>query len=133
MGEVIAESVYKYFRDERHLKEIGRLKAAGLQMAVVAPAGNASDALAGKTIVISGNFSVSRDEIKALIEANGGKNSGSVSGKTAFLLAGTKPGPEKVRKAEALGIPILDEDAFRNLLPDGSIPVPKEDNELTLF
>ena len=135
VGEVIAESVYRYFRDERHLKEIERLKAAGLQMAVVRKAENASDALAGKTIVISGNFSVSRDEMKALIEAHGGKNSGSVSGKTAFLLAGSKPGPEKVRKAESLGIPILDEDAFRQLLPEGSLPeAPKSDDyELTLF
>ena len=133
VGEVIAESVYKYFRDERHLKEIERLKAAGLQMAVVRKAENASDALAGKTIVISGNFSVSRDEMKALIEANGGKNSGSVSGKTAFLLAGAKPGPEKIKKAEALGVPVLDEEAFRKLLPEGSMSAPEEDNELTLF
>ena len=135
VGEVIAESVYKYFRDERHLREIGRLKVAGLQMAVVDTAGKASDALAGKTIVISGNFSVSRDEIKALIEANGGKNSGSVSGKTSFLLAGSKPGPEKIRKAESLGIEILDEEAFRKLLPEGSLPAAAldEDTELTLF
>ena len=135
MGEVIAESVYKYFRDERHLKEIERLKAAGLQMAVAGKAENASDALAGKTIVISGNFSVSRDEIKALIEANGGKNSGSVSGKTSFLLAGSKPGPEKVRKAESLDVPILDEDAFRKLLPEGALPaaIQNDETELTLF
>ena len=136
VGEVIAESVYKYFRDERHLKEIERLKAAGLQMAVVRKAENASEALAGKTIVISGNFSISRDEMKALIEANGGKNSGSVSGKTAFLLAGSKPGPEKIKKAESLGVPILDEEAFRKLLPDSSVAsLPQNDNEteLTLF
>jgi DNA ligase (NAD+) len=102
---------------------------------VVNRAENASDALAGKTIVISGNFSVSRDEMKALIEANGGKNSGSVSGKTAFLLAGSKPGPEKIKKAESLGVPILDEEAFRKLLPNGSLPeAPKnEETELTLF
>ena len=135
VGEVIAESVYRYFRDERHLKEIERLKAAGLQMTVARKVENASDALAGKTIVISGNFSVSRDEMKALIEANGGKNSGSVSGKTAFLLAGTKLGPEKIKKAESLGIPILDEEAFRKLLPEGTLPeMPPEDpTELTLF
>ena len=99
VGEVVAESVYRYFRDERHLIEIQRLKAAGLQMSVQRQGEHVSDALAGKTIVISGNFSVSRDEIKALIEANGGKNSGSVSGKTSFLLAGSKPGPEKIKKA----------------------------------
>ena len=135
VGEVIAESVYNYFRDERHLKEIERLKAAGLQMSVVNRAENASDALAGKTIVISGNFSVSRDEMKALIEAHGGKNSGSVSGKTSFLLAGSKPGPEKIKKAESLGVPVLDEEAFRKLLPEGSLPGPagNDETEMTLF
>ena len=135
VGEVVAESVYRYFRDERHLAEIRRLKAAGLQMAVARKAESASDALAGKIVVISGNFSVSRDEMKALVEANGGRNSGSVSGKTSFLLAGSKPGPEKVKKAEALGVPILDEEAFRKLLPEGSLPVSTNDSEsdLTLF
>ena len=134
VGEVVAESVYRYFRDERHLVEIQRLRAAGLQMSVQRQGENASDALAGMTIVISGNFSVSRDEIKALIESNGGKNSGSVSGKTSFLLAGSKPGPEKIKKAEALGVKILDEEAFRKLLPEGTLPeAPQNDTELTLF
>ena len=134
VGEVVAESVYRYFRDERHLVEIQRLRAAGLQMAVQRQGENASDALAGQTVVISGNFSVSRDEIKALIEAHGGKNSGSVSGKTSFLLAGSKPGPEKIKKAESLGVKILDEEAFRKLLPEGSLPeAPQNDSELTLF
>jgi DNA ligase (NAD+) len=134
VGEVVAESVYRYFRDERHLVEIQRLRAAGLQMAVQRQGENASDALAGQTVVISGNFSVSRDEIKALIEAHGGKNSGSVSGKTSFLLAGSKPGPEKIKKAESLGVKILDEEAFRKLLPEGSLPeASQNDSELTLF
>ena len=134
VGEVVAESVYRYFRDERHLVEIQRLRAAGLQMSVQRQGENASDALAGMTIVISGNFSVSRDEIKALIESNGGKNSGSVSGKTSFLLAGSKPGPEKIKKAESLGVKILDEEAFRKLLPEGTLPeAPQNDTELTLF
>ena len=134
VGEVVAESVYRYFRDERHLVEIQRLRAAGLQMSVQRQGENASDALAGMTIVISGNFSVSRDEIKALIESNGGKNSGSVSGKTSFLLAGSKPGPEKIKKAEALGVKILDEEAFRKILPEGTLPeAPQNDTELTLF
>ncbi len=134
VGEVIAESVYRYFRDERHLREIERLKAAGLQLSVRREEGTGSDALSGKTIVISGNFSVSRDEIKALIEANGGKNSGSVSGKTAFLLAGSKPGPEKIKKAASLGIPVLDEAAFRALLPAPAAPEHKDEpTEWTLF
>ena len=134
VGEVIADSVYRFFRDERHLEEIRRLKAAGLQMSVSQSVGMVSDALGGKIIVISGNFSVSREEMKALIEANGGKNSGSVSGKTSFLLAGSKPGPEKIRKAESLGIPVLDEEAFRKLLPEGTAPATvNEESEPTLF
>ena len=135
VGEVIADSVFRYFRDERHLKEIERLRAAGLQLSVGQKAGAASEALAGKTIVISGNFSVSREEMKALIEAHGGRNSGSVSGKTDFLLAGSKPGPEKVKKCETLGIPVLSEEDFRKLLPKDSLPeapVPEE-TEPTLF
>ena len=135
VGDVIADSVYRFFRDERHLLEINRLREAGLQLSVDRKATAASDALAGKTIVISGNFSISRDEMKALIEAHGGKNSGSVSGKTSFLLAGSKPGPEKIKKAEALGVAILDEEAFRALLPVGALSEGNrpEDNELTLF
>jgi DNA ligase (NAD+) len=64
------------------------------------------------TIVISGNFSISRDQMKALIVAHGGKNSGSISGKTAFLLAGEKAGPEKLKKAESLGVKIITEKEF---------------------
>ncbi|HAW06406.1 MAG TPA: DNA ligase (NAD(+)) LigA, partial [Rikenellaceae bacterium] len=77
---------------------------------------------AGKIIVISGNFSISRDEMKELIELHGGKNSSSLSGKTSFLLAGTKPGPEKMKKAEDLKIPVVSEDEFRKMLPEGSMP-----------
>lgn len=121
IGEVIAESIFSYFRDERHLIEIQRLKAAGLKFSSDAPADNLSAALAGKTIVISGNFSISRDEMKALIEKNGGKNSSSLSSKTSFLLAGTKPGPEKMKKAETLGIEVIDEERFMSMLP-GNAP-----------
>ena len=65
------------------------------------------------TIVISGNFSISRDEMKALIVANGGKSSGSISGKTTYLLAGEKAGPEKLKKAENLGVKVISETEFR--------------------
>ncbi len=109
VGKVIAESIYEFFRDEANLDVIGRLKAAGLRFEIEDGPKKLSDALAGKTIVISGNFSISRDDMKALILAHGGKNSGSISGKTAFLLAGEKPGPEKLKKAEALGIPVIGE------------------------
>ena len=145
VGEVIAQSVFDYFRDERHLADIARLKAAGLQFATQGPQTPAGDALAGKTIVISGNFSISREEMKELIARNGGKPSGSVSGKTAFLLAGTKPGPEKLKKCEELGIPVIGEEVFRAMLPASSdapaaqapapatLPTLFDDPEPTLF
>ena len=136
VGEVIAESVVTYFRDPRHLEEISRLKAAGLQLSVESPAEAASEALTGQSIVISGNFSISRDEMKALIEAHGGKNSSSLSGKTSFLLAGEKPGPEKMKKAAELGIRVLSEADFRLLLPGMETPSPesvRDEVEPTLF
>ena len=117
IGDVIADSIFNYFRDERHLIEIQRLKAAGLKFSIDEPAENFSAALAGKTIVISGNFSISRDEMKALIEKNGGKNSSSLSSKTTYLLAGTKPGPEKMKKAAEIGIEVIDEETFMRMLP----------------
>ncbi len=131
VGEVIAESVYNFFQDERHRLEIQRLKADGLKMSMEAPAQNLSAALTGKTIVISGNFSISRDEMKELIALHGGKNSGSLSGKTSYLLAGSKPGPEKMKKAEQLGIPVINEDEFRSMLPDGALPENDEEEPIT--
>jgi DNA ligase (NAD+) len=137
VGEVIAQSVVDFFADDRHLAEIQRLKAAGLKLSLEegqAQAGSVT--LAGKTIVISGNFSLSRDEMKALVERHGGRNSGSVSGKTSFLLAGSKPGPEKIRKCEELGIPVIGEEEFFAMIPATERPdSPAADNgdELTLF
>ena len=116
VGDVIAESIFNYFRNPAHLSVIDRLKAAGLQFSIEASEAS-SDLLAGKTIVISGNFSISRDEMKRVIEMNGGKNASSVSGKTSFLLAGTKPGPEKVKKAQDLGIRIVSEEEFFAMVP----------------
>ncbi len=116
VGNVIAESIYEYFRDEVNLETVERLKAAGLKFAIEEGPQKLSDSLAGKTIVISGNFSISRDEMKALIAAHGGKNSGSISGKTAYLLAGEKAGPEKLKKAEALGVPVISEEEFNDLI-----------------
>lgn len=136
VGEVIADSVLAYFRSPSTQAEIQRLKDAGLQFSLASQAGPVSAALSGKSIVISGNFSVSREEMKALIEAHGGKNSSSLSGKTDYLLAGSKPGPEKMKKAGQLGIPVLDEDAFRKLLgpSEGEIPSDgPESLEPTLF
>jgi DNA ligase (NAD+) len=112
IGEVIANSVLAFFADGVNSDTIERLKTAGLQFQMEKEAEQLSDTLKGKTIVISGNFSISRDEMKALIAAHGGKNSGSVSGKTAFLLAGEKAGPEKLKKAESLGVRIITEKEF---------------------
>ena len=135
VGEVIADSVLAWFADRRHMIEIERLRAHGLRFTVGQQAKGLSDALAGKTIVVSGVFSVSRDAIKELISRHGGKNSGSVSGKTSFLLAGENPGPEKIKKCEELGVPVLSEEAFRALLPqeDAPLSAPAFDDEPTLF
>ena len=118
VGQVIAESIYGFFRDELNIETVGRLKAAGLKFESEAKEEKLSDSLSGKSIVISGNFSVSRDEIKALISSHGGKNSGSISGKTSYLLAGEKPGPEKIKKAEALGTPVINEEEFRKMIEE---------------
>jgi len=120
VGEVIARSIFNFFRSPAALAEIERLKAAGLQFSLEKKEVPADGALTGKTIVISGNFSISREEMKALIEAHGGKNSGSVSGKTSYLLAGTKPGPEKLKKADELGIPVIDEESFMSMISEGN-------------
>lgn len=120
VGDVIADSVADYFLDVEHLNLLLRLRNAGLQMELD-DSGSAkdSDVLKGMTIVISGNFSVSRDEMKKMIESNGGKNTGSVSAKTTYLLAGEKSGPEKLKKAEKLGVKVITEEEFRELLRGG--------------
>ena len=82
------------------------------------------------TIVISGNFSISREEMKKLIESNGGKNSSSISKKTAFLLAGTKAGPEKLKKAESLGIEVKSEEDFLQMI---GMTDPQDEEEPNLF
>lgn len=116
IGQVIAESVYDFLREDSNIDTIERLKAAGLKFEADAAQQKLSGKLDGKTIVISGNFSVSRDEIKSLIIAHGGKSSGSISSKTTYLLAGEKPGPEKIRKAESLGVERIDEQKFREII-----------------
>ena len=126
IGEVIADSIIDYFSDPGHREEIERLKAAGLEFSLEEKSGPKSEALKDNIIVISGNFSVSRDEIKELISQHGGKNSSSVSGKTTYLLAGEKPGPEKLKKAESLGIPVIDEAEFRRMI-EGNTESPAAD------
>jgi len=137
IGNVCARSIYEYFRDKKHMDEIDRLRAHGLNFSLEQSASaTSSDALAGKTIVISGTFAHSRDELKALVEKHGGKSSGSVSGKTSFLLAGEKPGPEKIRKCEELGIPVISEEDFFSMIPQESVPGRIENasfSQLSLF
>ena len=118
IGERIAQSVIEYFADEKNREIIDKLKKAGLQFELSEEEmQTTSDALAGKSIVISGTFAKhSRDEIKYLIEKNGGKNSSSISSKTDYLVAGDKIGPAKLAKAEKLGIPIISEDDLLNLI-----------------
>ena len=118
VGDVIARSIWEFLHAPAHLEQIARLRAAGLRFSGAGQDSALSDALAGKTVVISGNFSISREQMKDLIVAHGGKAGSSVSAKTAFLLAGTKPGPEKLKKCEKLGIPVVSEDEFRAMLPD---------------
>lgn len=116
IGDAVADSIVSYFSGEAGRTIVSRLREAGLQMKCSADEGRVSDRLEGATIVISGNFSISREAMKSLIEAHGGKNSGSVSGKTTYLLAGEKSGPEKMKKAEKLGIKVIDEDEFYKLI-----------------
>lgn len=134
VGDVIARSIFDYMADGRHAIEIQRLRARGLKFAVDGESRSVlSDALNGQTIVVSGNFSVSRETIKDLIARHGGRNSGSVSSKTSFLLAGSKPGPEKVSKCRDLGIRIVSEDEFWTMLPEGSRISTRDESEPTLF
>lgn len=114
IGEVIARSVITFFHDERNRAFVERLGEAGLQMQLSQEEQEAhSDTLAGKSVVISGVFRHhSRDEYKALIERHGGRNVGSISAKTSFILAGENMGPAKLEKASKLGISIVSEDEF---------------------
>jgi DNA ligase (NAD+) len=118
VGEQIANNIIAYFNDLNNLEIINRLREAGVQMeSQEVEQTLQSDILQGKSIVVSGVFSHhSRDEYKAMIEANGGKNVGSVSKKTTFILAGENMGPEKRKKAESLGVEIITEEQFLTML-----------------
>jgi DNA ligase (NAD+) len=117
IGERIAESVIQWFQKPGHQQIITALENAGIQLEKTGVTGPVSDKLQGLTFVISGVFSkFGRDEAKDLIEQNGGKCSGSVSGKTDYLLAGDGMGPAKLEKATNLGVKIIDEDAFLEMI-----------------
>jgi DNA ligase (NAD+) len=116
IGEKIAQSLIDYFKDQSNVELINRLKNIGLQFQGERKE-RVEGLLSGKTIVVSGVFtSFSRDELKELIEQNGGKNGSSISSKTDFLVAGDNMGPSKLKKAVDLGVEILSEDDFVKLL-----------------
>jgi DNA ligase (NAD+) len=117
IGEKIAASIVAFFEDEQQVLMINRLRDAGVQLEMGASAAPESNVLEGKTFVVSGVFTqFSRDELKAAIEQNGGKNVGSISAKTAYVLAGENMGPAKLAKAEKLGIPIISEADFLKMI-----------------
>lgn len=118
IGPIIAKNIYDFLREPINMENLSRLTAAGVQMKVdedkLKPSGSS---LEGKTIVISGTFAHhSRDEYKEIIMREGGKNAGSISKKTSFVLAGENMGPAKLEKCRQLGIPILSEDEFLTLI-----------------
>ena len=117
IGEKIAESVVAFFEQEQHLLLIERLKSYGVQLEISAEKlANQSDTLQGKTFVVSGVFEMSRNDLKKLIEDNGGKVSSSISSKTSFLVAGDKMGPSKLQKAEKLEVTIISESDFLEMI-----------------
>lgn len=120
IGDRIAQSVVAYFSDAENRQIVERLRAQGLQMEVSEEVlANRSERLKGLTFVISGTFTQhSRDEYKALIEQHGGKNTGSVSGKTSYILAGENMGPAKLEKAAKLGVRIIREDEFLKMIEE---------------
>ena len=117
IGEVMAKSIITYFHNEENQHIVERLRSYGLQMELSTVNAQLSTKLEGQSIVISGVFAHhSRDEYKMIIEQNGGKNVGSISNKTSFILAGENMGPSKLQKAEKLGIKIMSEDEFLELI-----------------
>ena len=118
IGEVVAKSVITYFHTQNNVEIVERLRKYGLQMSLSQEQLDShTELLKGMTIVISGVFQKhSRDEYKAMIEQNGGKNTGSISAKTSFILAGENMGPSKLQKAEKLGINIINEDQFLEMI-----------------
>ena len=119
VGGKIADAILEYFADAGNLRIIDRLRRAGVQFEAAARE-LASESLAGKSLVVSGRFSRSRDEMKELIERHGGRNLAAVSSSVDYLVAGEKTGPAKLKKAEKLGIRILSEEEFLRLVAEGS-------------
>ena len=119
VGGRIADAIIEYFAEDENLRIIRRLRDAGLQFEAEARE-LASESLAGKTFVVSGKFSRSRDEMKELIEMHGGKNLAAVSGNVDYIVAGENMGPAKLKKAEKLGVKIISEEEFFAMIEGGS-------------
>ena len=120
VGEKIADSILEYMADEKNRTLIERLRCAGLQFEAEERA-LSSEALNGKSFVVSGKFTISRDELKQLIESHGGRNVAAVSGNVDYLVAGDKMGPEKRKKAEKLGVRIISEEEFMALIATDTV------------
>lgn len=119
VGKIIAESVIRYFRDDRNRMLIGKLEMAGVVFEISEEDGPLSDVLSGKSVVISGVFkNHSREEYKDMIEKYGGKNVSSISSKTSFVLAGDNMGPAKLQKAQSLGVSIISEEEFLEMIKE---------------
>jgi DNA ligase (NAD+) len=118
VGEIIADSIVEYFGDASNRKIIERLRKAGVQLEIhESQLAAGTEKLKGLTFVISGVFTRhSRDQLKEMIELHGGKNSGSISGKTSYVLAGENMGPEKLKKAQSLGVKIISEEDFEKMI-----------------
>ncbi|MDH5609644.1 MAG: NAD-dependent DNA ligase LigA, partial [Cyclobacteriaceae bacterium] len=117
VGERIAQSVTDFFKDAAHIDLTDRLEQAGVQMQAKEPSQLEGESLKGLTFVVSGVFSLfDREELKAVIKANGGKVAGTISGNTDYLVAGDKMGPAKKEKAEKLKVKIIDEQQFQAML-----------------
>lgn len=117
IGEKIAENVTRFFADEQNKKLCEQLKTVGLKLEIEEEEGvERSEKLGGKSFLVSGTFTISRDELKKLIEVNGGRNVGSISKSLNYLIAGDKMGPEKLKKATDLNIPIISEEEFMQMI-----------------
>ena len=115
VGFQIATSVVDFFSNPDHLEIVGKLVQAGLQFEVEETS-VVHDVLQGKSFVVSGKFTISREELKMRIEQNGGKNVSSISAKTDYVIAGESMGPEKLKKAQSLNIPIISEEDFFQMI-----------------
>lgn len=116
VGEKLADSVMAYFKEPSNLLLISDLKRLGINLEEKRSEVNLSEKLAGLNIVISGVFTISREEIKSMIEANSGKSVSSVASTTSYLLTGENPGPSKLQKAKQLGVPVISETEFMDMI-----------------